>query len=323
MGAAAAIGLDLGGHGVRGVVVDAAGGVLAQERAWIDDSEDRGIEAVEALLQEMVEGLREAVDDRSLGVGIGIPGFHDQVAGVLRRSPNFPGWEDVPVAARLADRLGGAVVVENDANCALLGEALGGAARGLSDVVLLTLGTGVGSAFLVGGILLRGSRGAAAEAGHVAIYPGGRKCACGGRGCLEMYASATGLVITAGDAWSEEGGEGACPAEEAIDVFAAESEAGGPAPHLWSSRAIERFCLDLASGLAGLVNLFAPQAIILAGGISGALGRIRQPIEIELKRRAIAACLVDALPLRGAALGDLAGAVGAASLLLEKPVSVR
>ncbi len=323
MTTAAAIGIDLGGHGVRGVVVDADGGLLDEERGWIDGLEERGSEDVEQLIEDVVSALRDRAGDGALPVGVGVPGFLDHVAGVLRSSPNFPGWEDLPVAARLADRLGGPVLVENDANCALLGERLAGAARGLHDVVLLTLGTGVGSAFLVNGTLLRGARGAAAEAGHVALYPGGRKCGCGARGCLEMYAGTTGLVLNAGDAWAEEGRSGPCPATEAIDVFAAEAEAGGPKPELWASRAIERFCLDLATGLAMLVNLFAPQAIVLAGGISGALPRIGEPVETELKRRAIAACLADALPIRAAALGDLAGAVGAASVALANPAAVR
>jgi len=320
---AVAIGLDLGGHGVRGVVVDAAGAVLAEERGWIDDAADRGVDDVEALLEDVVGPLRAAVDGAELPIGIGVPGFHDHRAGLVRSSPNFPGWEDLPLAARLRERFGVRVEVDNDANCTLAGEALAGAARGCSDVILITLGTGVGSAFLVGGALLRGARGAGGEAGHVAIYPGGRKCGCGARGCLEMYAGATGLVITAGDAWKEEGGEGPCPAEEAVEVFRAESDAGGPDPGLWASRAIERYCLDLATGLAALVNIFAPERILLGGGISGAIGRIGEPIETELRRRAIPACLANALPIRAAELGDLAGAVGAAGLVLEKPGAVR
>ncbi|MCP4871823.1 MAG: ROK family protein [Proteobacteria bacterium] len=311
-----AIGLDLGGHGVRGVVLDAEANILADERVWIDEEGDRGIDEVEDLIAHVVDVLRTSTD-ASTPIGIGVPGFHDHTAGILRNSPNFPGWEDLPVAARLTERLGAPVTVENDANCALLGEALAGAARGCADVILLTLGTGVGSAFLVNGTLLRGARGAGAEAGHVALYPGGRKCGCGKKGCLEMYAGSTGLVVTAGDAWSEEGGEGPCPATEAIDVFSAEADAGGPQPGLWASRAIERYCLDLATGLAALVNIFAPEAIVLGGGISGALARIGPPIETELKRRSIGACLGDALPIRAAELGDLAGAVGAASWSLK------
>ena len=313
----AAIGLDLGGHGVRGVVVDAAGEVLVEARAGLDGEDDRGIDQVEEVIAAIVADLRAETDGGSLPVGAGIPGFHDEVDGVLRGSPNFPGWDDVDVRGLLEARLEVRVAVDNDANCALLGEVLSGAAKGCRDVVLLTLGTGVGTGLMTGGTLVRGARGAGAEGGHIPIYPGGRKCGCGRRGCLETYASATGLGATAHDAWAEEGGAGRCPAEEAIDVFAAEAEAGGPQPGLWASRAIERWCLDLAMGISALVHVFSPEAIVLAGGISGAMPRIQEPIETELKRRAIPACLGDALPLRAAALGDLAGAVGAASLVLD------
>lgn len=315
--APAAIGLDLGGHGVRGVVIDGSGAVLAEARAWIEEEEGRDLDSVEGMLCDLVQELQEEVGADALPVGVGIPGFHDHVAEVLRGSPNFPGWEDVDVRARLEARLGTAVQVENDANCALLGEVFAGAARGCNDVLLLTLGTGVGTGLMTGGTLIRGARGAGAEGGHVPIYPGGRKCGCGNRGCLEAYASANGLVATAHDAWAEEGGEGRCPAEEAIDVFTAEAEAGGPQPELWASRAIERWCLDLAMGISALVHVLSPERIVLAGGISGAMTRIREPIETELIRRAIPACLGDALPLRAALLGDLAGAIGAASLVLD------
>ena len=318
----AAIGLDVGGHGARGVLIDSSGNALADTRGWIDGVGERGVEEVEELVVELVGELRDEAaalgvkDPGSLPVGAGIPGFHDHVEGVLRSSPNFPGWEDISVAQRLCEALGTRVVVENDASCALLGEVLAGAARGCRDVVLLTLGTGVGGGFLVEGKLLRGARGAGAEAGHIPIYPGGRRCGCGLKGCLEAYASGPGLVRTAHEAWGEEGGEGPCPAEAAIDVFAVEAEAGGPLPELWASRAIERWCLDLAMGIAPLVHLFSPEAIVLAGGVSGAIGRIREPIERALKARTIDACLGDSLPIRAAMLGDLAGATGAASLVL-------
>lgn len=314
---AAVIGLDLGGHGVRGVVLDDAGQILAEERAWIDGLEGRAIGDVEELVVAVVAELSEQVSASGLPVGAGIPGFHDHRAGLLRSSPNFPGWEDLDVASRLSERLSVRVAVENDANCALLGEVFAGAGQGYRDVMLLTLGTGVGTGFLTGGALVRGARGAGAEGGHMAIYPGGRKCGCGGRGCLEAYASGPALVVTAAEAWAEEGGQGPCPAGEAIDVFAAEAEAGGPLPELWASRAIERWCLDLAMGLTALVHVFSPEVILLGGGISGAIERIRGPVQTALKKRCIAACLGDALPIRAAALGDLAGAVGAASLVLS------
>lgn len=299
-GIGAALGLDIGGHGVKAARLSADGEVLAQQVAPIGDASGRSIEAVEALVAGLVADLDPS---GALPVGVGVPGFHDRTTGLLRQSPNFPGWEDQPVGERLADVLGRPVRTENDANCALLGEAWSGAARGVRDVVMLTLGTGVGSAFLVGGTLLTGARGAGAEAGHLTIHPGGRPCGCGRRGCLEAYASGPALLVTA----REEGGE----ALSASPVFAA-SRAGEP----WAVAAVERYCSDLADGLVALIHVFSPGAIVLGGGVSGGFDTFARRVEELVEERAIPACLAGVLPLRRAALGANGGAVGAASLFL-------
>lgn len=316
----AAIGVDVGGHGVKAALVDAEGGVLSFQRLDIDTLGGRAIDAVEERIERLVRDLSDE-SERSGGasdlpVGVGVPGFFDRRAGLLRSSPNLPDWVDVPVAERLTARLGRPVAVDNDANCALLGEAFAGAARGLSDVVLLTLGTGVGSGLMVGGVLVRGANGAAGEGGHIPLYLGGRKCGDGLRGCLETYVSGPGLVKTAKEAWDEEGREGPCPAKTARDVFQAEVDNGGAAPELWASRAIERYALDLAAGLVPFVHLLSPEAIVIGGGLSVALPRVAPTCEQALKKKCIPACLGDALPLRAAELGESAGAVGAAALAL-------
>lgn len=309
----AAIGIDVGGHGVKAALVDADGALLRYEVSPIDSLGERSVDAVEERIEALV---RDLAAGESLPVGVGVPGFLDRRSGLLRRSPNFPGWADVPVADRLRERLGSEVVVENDANAALVGECWRGAAVGLSNVVLLTLGTGLGTGFLVEGRLLRGATGAGAEGGHIALYPGGRKCGDGQRGCFEQYVSGPGLVQTAQEAWEEEGRSGRCPAKTAREVFEAEVAHGGADPELWASRGIERFALDLALGLVPLVHLFSPEAIVIGGGLSAALPRFGPPAEAALRKKAIAACLGDALPLRPAELGESAGAVGAAGLAL-------
>ncbi len=316
----ASIGIDVGGHGVKAALIAADGAVLDFQRLDIDSLGERAVEAVEERIERLVADLRQAAADLgcddALPIGVGVPGFFDRKQGLLRSSPNLPDWQDVPVAKRLSERLGVAVVAENDANCALLGEAFAGAARGLSNVVLLTLGTGVGSGLLVEGRLVRGANGAAGEGGHIPLYAGGRRCGDGLRGCLETYVSGPGLVKTAKEAWDEEGREGRCPAKTARDVFAAEVDAGGASADLWASRAIERFSLDLAAGLVPFVHLLSPEAIVIGGGLSVALPRFGPTCEEALKKRCIPACLGRALPLRAAALGESAGAVGAAALAL-------
>jgi len=297
----AALGLDIGGHGVKAARVGRDGEVLEQRVAPIANADGRAIEAVEALVAELAAGLDPS---GRLPVGVGVPGFHDRRTGLLRQSPNFAGWEDQPVAERLESLLDRPVRTENDANCALLGEAWTGAAKGARDVVMLTLGTGVGSGFLVDGRLLTGARGAGAEAGHITIHRGGRLCGCGRRGCLEAYASGPALLVTA----REEGGE----APSASPVFAA-SRAGEP----WAQATVERYCSDLADGLAQLIHVFSPEAVVLGGGVSGGFDTFAPRVEVLLGERAIPACLAGVLPLRRASLGSIAGAVGAASLFLR------
>ncbi|MEE2829492.1 MAG: ROK family protein [Myxococcota bacterium] len=312
----AAIGVDVGGHGLKCVLVDAEGRLLAERVETLDGEEDRAMEQVEARLLRCVEVLTAEAGSSAVPCGVGVPGFLEGSPKLLRASPNFPGWEDLAIEERLGNLLGRDVVVENDAHCAVLGEVWQGAAQGCDDVLLLTLGTGVGTGAVVGGRLLRGARGLGPEGGHIALYPGGRRCGCGQRGCLEAYASGPGLALTAEEAWYEEGLEGRCPARSALEVFEAESEAGGPSPDHWASRAVERYCLDLAQGIAGLVHLLAPELVVLGGGISGAFARIGGPIEEELRRRCIPAFVEGRLSLRPAELGDLAGAFGAASWAL-------
>ena len=288
--------------------MDAQGAILDRAHVALQGLADREVSVVEARVAEVVERLRPA--GASLPIGAGIPGFHDTTTGLLRQSPNFPGWEDVPVAARLERLLGVPVATENDANAAVLGEAWSGAAAGLADVVMLTLGTGVGSGFLVAGRLLTGARGAGAEGGHIPLHANGRVCGCGRRGCLETYVSGPGFTRTAQEEY-EQAPAGLRP-ERPEDVFDAE-EAG----RSWAARAVGRFVEDLASGLVPLVHLFSPAAIVLGGGVAGAFPRFAPSVERELLRRAIPACLEGVLPLRAAALGGDAGAVGAARLALS------
>ena len=303
---AAAIGLDVGGHGVKGVVVDAWGTILRRAYAPLDGVSEREVANVEQRIAEVVAAL----DGGALPVGAGIPGFHDTTTGLLRQSPNFPGWEDVPVAARLTRLLGRPVVMENDANAAVLGEAWCGAAAGLADVVMLTLGTGVGTGILVGGQLLTGARGAGAEGGHLPLHAGGRVCGCGRSGCLETYVSGPGLTRTGQEEYDADP-MGRPPARPQ-DVFAA-ADAGSD----WAVRAVSRFVSDLADGLVPLVHLFSPAAIVLGGGVAGAFERFAEPVERALTAEAIPACLDGVLPLRAAVLGSDAGAVGAARRALR------
>ena len=129
-----------------------------------------------------------------LGAGIGVPGIIDMQTGMLRKSANLPGWEDYPVRDEIERRLGARVVLENDANVAALGEQWLGAARGIPNMAVVTLGTGIGGGIVLEGKIWHGMNGMAGEFGHVTVEPGGYPCGCGNHGCAEQYASASAII---------------------------------------------------------------------------------------------------------------------------------
>ncbi len=299
-----AVGVDVGGHGVKAVRVDAEGSVVGR---WSDHDPSPEGRSVAAVLDRVARGIEALAPAPRAAVGVAVPGFFDTRSRVVRSSPNFPDWVDVPLQSLLEDRLGRPVIVDNDANAAVAGEAWVGAARGLRDVVMLTLGTGVGTGFLVNGRVVRGARGGAAEGGHVVIQTGGRRCGCGRYGCLETYASGPGLTATAAEVWRHE--RRADPPGTAARVF--ELLAAGDEE---AETAVGTFVDHLARGITVLLHVFAPEAVVLGGGVATSLEAFRADLEERVRALAIPATAADVFPLRAAALGTSAGAVGAARL---------
>ncbi len=290
------IGIDLGGHGIRGVLVDGGG---REHDALERPLESRGVEEVERALGFVMERLERTASVRDgavRAVGFGVPGFHRRTDGVLAASPNFPGWEGLPLRRRLGRLAGRPVAVDNDANCAVLGEAWRGAARGLRHVVLLTLGTGIGAGILVDGALLRGATGAGGEAGHLAVRMGGRRCGCGARGCLEAHASGPALAHLAGT-------------DTARQAAAAARDGDRRA-----RRAVSRVGRDLGRALGDLANLFNPEALLVTGGVTRSWDLLAGPCSRGLRERATGEALRVAGDVRVGELGSAAGAVGAARL---------
>ena len=189
------IGVDLGGTNLRCAVVDAERNILSRV-----EHPTEAHEGSNAVSNRIVDGIRAAMDEAGAAqadiraLGIGVPGPINQRTGVVHSAPNMPGWDNVPLADIVADRLGVATFVENDANCAGWGEFVAGAGRGCRHMMMVTLGTGIGGAIIIDGKLHLGRDGAAGELGHVCIVDGGRPCGCGARGCVEAYASATAVV---------------------------------------------------------------------------------------------------------------------------------
>jgi len=195
-----AIGVDLGGTNLRIAAIDESGRLL--EKVTTGTQVKLGRDAVIAEMATVISQVsaKFKAGSKLIGVGIGVPGIIDKRTGMLRESPNLPGWDDYPVRDEIEKRLQTAVVLENDANAAAFGEGWLGAAKGLDNVCMITLGTGVGGGIVQNGRVWHGMSGMAGEVGHVTIDPNGPRCNCGNFGCAEVFASATAIVRMAREA---------------------------------------------------------------------------------------------------------------------------
>lgn len=281
-----AAGIDVGGTKFLGVVLDDDGVVVVERRR----STPHGGEEI---VNGLIDFAAELAPYDTLGVGV--PGLVTR-DGVIRASPNLVGASEVRVGERVAAALGHPVWVDNDATCATLAEWQHGAARGHDDVVLVTLGTGIGGGFVMGGRLQRGANGFAGEIGHMVVQPDGPFCVCGRRGCWERFASGRGLQMLAGGRLGE-------------DVVAA-ARAGDRESRV----VIDTFAHWVALGLVNLTNILDPACLILGGGLATAPDVFLPPIEREFRALLYSPEHRPSPVLNFAALGERAGAVGAALL---------
>lgn len=240
--------------------------------------------------------------DTPRAVGIGAPNAN-QLTGLIEQAPNLPWKEDVPLARMLSERLDLPAVLGNDANAAALGEWRYGAGRGMNDLLVVTLGTGVGSGFIVNGKLVLGHAGNAGELGHTTLLPGGRACTCGRAGCLETYVSIRGMIAT----YTELGGSNDVTEVHTIAERARTGEAAARA-------CFDRTAAHLAVGLANAVCATGPQRIVLFGGIARSGELLMAPLHAHFDRALlnIYRGRVDLVP--SALPDDDAALLGAAAL---------
>lgn len=305
----AVIGLDLGGTNMRIAGVTRSGEVVLLYR-----EATRSSAGPEDLIGRLVAGLIEVGEELEdagwevLGASLGVPGIVSRKAGVVASSPNLPGWRDIPLLQLVREAVDIPLYLENDANAAVFGECWAGAGKGRQTVVLLTLGTGVGGGIMSDGRLLRGAEGMAGEIGHLTVEREGLPCPCGNRGCLEQYASATGIV----NRYRQLRGDGQ---DGEITAAAVHSLAEGGNRN--ALRSFREAGLYLGIALASVVNIINPEAIIIGGGVLPAWDCFMPGAREEMLRRAFQtpAERVELLP---ATLGDRAGFIGAAGLLWQE-----
>lgn len=299
-----AIALDLGGTNLRVAAVGEDGALLLLHREQTAARE--GPEPLIRRIQAAIDRIAADVSGSGgvvRGVALGAPGIISIRDGTVVASPNLPGWRDVPLRDRVAAAVGLPVILENDANAAAYGEYWRGAGAGCQSMVLLSLGTGVGGGLVLSGELWRGADGMAGEIGHVTVEPGGRTCRCGNSGCLETYASATGIV----DTYRELAKSDEYLTAEEVHRRAHEGDANARQSYREAGR-------SLGVAFAALVNLLNPERIIIGGGVLPAWDLFMPTAEQEMRRRAFAAP-ADRVRFAPAALGDMAGVTGAGGLL--------
>lgn len=294
------IGLDVGGTKILGVVCDASGVVLDELR--VDTAYDRA-----QLFGAMADVVAHFACWESAALGIGIAGMVT-LDGRLRYGPNLPGVEEIDVRAEMLDRVGRAPVVENDANAAAYGESRFGAARGHAHVLMVTLGTGIGGGIIVDGEIVRGANGFAGEIGHWTVQRGGPRCACGAYGHWEAIASGSALGRMARDAVARSELRLAEPIDGHRVADAA--RAGDPA----ARRVVAEYAGNVALGLAGLATILDPEVIVIAGGIVEMGEVLFDPLRVAFFEHLEGRDHRPAIELVAAALGERAGAIGAAAL---------
>lgn len=298
-----AIGVDLGGTNLRAAAISREGKMLKKVSTATPVSAGR--DTVIADIVGSIKKIRKELAGQTLaGVGVGIPGYILMDKGIVSGAPNLPDFVNYPVRDEIEHGLGAKVILENDANAAALGEKWMGAGRDVQDLILLTLGTGIGGGIISKGDVLRGYLGMAGELGHVTVVPNGYPCGCGNHGCAEKYASATAV-----SAMAKLLNLGADLSAEQVYKLALDGNDRAKA-------IFETVGVSLGTLIAGLINIFNAPLYLLGGGLTGAWDLFQPAMIAEISRRCFTYREFPAR-IERAALGGDAGLYGAAYLPLH------
>ncbi len=296
--------IDIGGTAVKLGLVDESGVIHARSESSVNFDAYKTPILTTALQEVRTFLAREGVPIR--GIGISATGQIDDALGVvIGTNGKIPGYEGAPIKDAFEKAFSLPVHVLNDANAAALGECFAGRAKGMSNVLMVTLGTGVGGGIVLGGQIVGGTRGIAGELGHFTLDINGPLCPCGRHGCFESYASTAALIRMAKAA----SGEGTLTGR---DVFARAAQ--GDARML---SVLDRWIDVIAAGLSGLVHIFNPQMVLIGGGVSAQEALLMQP----LRRRVLGSVMprfAEGLRVESAALGNDAGMIGAAKFWMDR-----
>jgi glucokinase len=318
------IGVDLGGTKISAGAVSRDGSRTVGVRTT-DTNADLGAEGVVDRIIGLIEGvILDATQETGaskkdfIGIGMGAPGPLDRENGIVVVAPNL-GWKDFPLRDRVTKRLGLPATLDNDANCATVGEWWLGAARGGRNVVGITIGTGIGGGLILNGELYHGSSDVAGEIGHTTIDVSGRHCKCGNYGCLEAYASGPAIATRAREALVREDTASSLPGmvNNQLDKITAEHVyRAAKAGDELAEELVRDTARYLGAGIATLLNVINPDVVVVAGGVTQAGESLFGPLRAEIRRRAFKPA-VQAVRIVPAELPGTAGIVGAVKTFID------
>ena len=295
--------IDIGGTAVKMGLVDHEGAIHARHEASVCFDHYQTPILTTVIREAQAFLARE--DAQIEGIGVSATGQVDDRAGVvIGTNGKIPHYEGAQIKRDMEAAFGVPVFALNDANAAALGECFAGRAKGVQNVLMVTLGTGVGGGIVLGGKIFGGTRGIAGELGHFTLYQDGPRCPCGKRGCFESYAATTALVRRAKEATGEADMNGRIVFSRAAD--------GDQAMLAVLSAWID----DIAAGISGLVHIFNPQMVLIGGGVSAQEALLIAPLR-ERVLRSVMPRFAECLQLEAATLGNDAGMIGAARFYLD------
>ena len=295
--------IDIGGTAVKMGLVDREGTIHARHEASVcyDNYQTPILATVIREAKAFLARENAAIE----GVGVSATGQVDDRAGVvIGTNGKIPHYEGSQIKREMEQTFGVPVFALNDANAAALGECFAGRAKGMENVLMITLGTGVGGGIVLGGKIFGGTRGIAGELGHIPLYSDGIPCACGSRGCYESYAATTALVRLAKEATGEAEMNGRI-------IFSRAAEGDKTMLAI-----LDRWISDIAAGIVGLVHTFNPQMVLIGGGVSSQEELLIRPLREKILKTAMPR-FAEGLQVEAATLGNDAGMIGAAKFFLD------
>ena len=310
------IGIDLGGTFIKGGIVDDQGNILVSDK--IPTEREFGGERVTAnivsLCNQLLEKVNMSVSD-VVGIGMGVPGMIDSKTGIVTFSNNFD-WEDFHIVDMIKAKIDLPVKIANDANVAALGETKFGCGKEYKNTVLLTLGTGVGGGIVIDGKLFEGNGSAGAELGHCVVQVDGEPCSCGVKGCLEAYASASALIRDTKRAMEKDKAS-AMWAVGTLDKVDGKTAFDYLETDASAKAVVDNYIKMLGAGITNYANIFRPEAVLLGGGVCAEGDRLIKPLQAILDRDIFAGARGPQVKILVAELGNKAGLLGAAALLMD------